>query len=208
VASEYKFQKIVLLAIVILLPFADANQLNHFKQLRTAQKITATYASGDILCRYGDGVFSRYFSAAASKASVYSHVGIVACKGDSVYVYHVEASELTGVGVVKKEPLADFLSAITTYGLYRSSFSPDITAKMVTQAVVYYQRKIPFDLAFDASNDRKLYCTELVADCINHATSDSTIKPGLQIRHRLFYSIDDIYLNKHMKCIFKTAASD
>lgn len=151
--------------------------------------------SGDVVCRQGRGFFSKYFRAFASQEQRYSHIGIIEVVRDSVFVIHTEASELTGVGAVKREPLARFLKHSAVFGFYRIDGADSLCRKIVARANEYYRQKVPFDLNFDAADDSELYCTELVAKTLNYAFDSILIKPELQLGKKKFYSLDAVYQN-------------
>lgn len=151
------------------------------------------FEQGDIICRLGNGFFSNQFKNYSKKEKIYSHVGIVDVSNDSVFVYHSEASELTGIGSVKREPLTLFLNKIDTWGVYRLKVQDSLKLKIVENANYYYERKTPFDMDFDLTDDTKLYCTEFVAVSVNKALNDSIIHPGIKMKNKMFYGIDDIY---------------
>jgi hypothetical protein len=134
---------------------------------------------------------------------LYSHAGIIEQDGDTLFVIHSEASELTGIGHVKREPISIFLDEIKTWGVYRIDAQDSICDKIALFAKEYFVKEIPFDLDFDASNDREVYCTELVALAVNKALQDSVIKPEMNIGHRKMYGIDNVYLLPGIKVIKK-----
>lgn len=152
--------------------------------------------SGDIVCRLGGGFFSNYFRKYASKEKKYSHIGIVEVKNDTVFIIHTEASELTGVGCVKKESINCFLENILVFDFYRVQVNRNIRKKIVVKAKEYYNKKVPFDLDFNSFNNEKMYCTELVANVLNRAFDSIVIVPTLKLGAKKMYGLDDIYKNK------------
>lgn len=70
--------------------------------------------NGDIIYRHGNGFFSDYFRKSSNREQLYSHGGIITIDNNNVYVIHSEASELTGIGGVRKESLNAFLKDIST----------------------------------------------------------------------------------------------
>lgn len=152
--------------------------------------------SGDVVCRLGKGFFSNYFRKYASKDKKYSHIGIIEVKNDAVFVIHTEASELTGVGRVKRERIGDFLNGISVFDFYRVHANETIRKKIIANAKKYYHKKTPFDLDFNSFNDSEMYCTELVANVLNNAFDSIVIKPRLKLGNKKMYGLDDIYQNK------------
>lgn len=160
--------------------------------------------SGFLICRLGNGFFSKYFQKYASKEQKYSHIGILSKEGESFYVYHSEASELTGIGFVKKEELKYFLQDIKVFDFFEFSY-PDSTINEVLDNVKkYYLNKTPFDVDFDSFNDNKLYCAELIAISVNNANDSIQIIPSLSLNGKRLFALDDIYLNENVKPVTLT----
>jgi hypothetical protein len=157
--------------------------------------------TGNLVCRLGNGYFSQYFKEYASKERKYSHIGVLSIENDTVFVYHSEASELTGIGCVKREALSSFLYEIKTYDFFNINLSDTIVEKVVANSRSYYDLHTSFDLDFDSFNDDELYCSELVALSINKATCSNLIKPSLELNQKKLYALDDIYCNEMIKRI-------
>jgi len=165
---------------------------------------TSLLKNGDLICRYGNGFFSKYFRQFSDSIQLYSHVGLVHITEDSVHVIHSEASELTGIGVVQRVPLESFLNQINVWGLYRLDQEDSVRNKVIELAYVHYLDRVPFDMDFELDNE-EIYCTELVAMCINGAIGQETIKPKTVILGKRAYSVDDTFL---VDGIFKVTSSD
>lgn len=161
--------------------------------------------SGDLVCRFGDGFFSKYFKDYASSEKKYSHIGLISREGDKLFVYHSEASEFTGIGFVKKEPLDVFLEGIEIYDFFKLKFHDSINLKITKHVEYFYNAKTPFDMDFDSFDEKKLYCSELIAVSINKALDSSFIKPTLTLNNKKIYGLDDIYLNEN---VIKTILKD
>lgn len=161
------------------------------------------FRNGDIIYRHGNGFFSDYFRKSSNREQLYSHGGIVAIDSSRVYIIHSEATELTGVGGVRKEPLAVFLKDISTWAVYRLDTTQTVRDSIVYLATEYLNKETPFDLDFDNTSDDKVYCTELIALSVNKATYRNLIKATGSIRNKPYYAIDDTYLIKEMKPIIR-----
>lgn len=157
--------------------------------------------SGMLICRLGNGFFSNQFRKVASAEQKFSHIGILSIENDSVFVYHSEASELTGIGSVKRDEIHHFLQGIHTFEFYKFNYTDSITTQIVNHVKWYYKNKTPFDLDFDSYNDDKLYCTELIATAVNKVVGHTEIQPNIRIKNKLIYGLDDIYLNQNVRKI-------
>ncbi len=158
--------------------------------------------SAYLIVRLGDGYFSNIFRKVSSEEKRYSHSGIIHRVDEHYKVYHIEANELTGKGIVRDEPLESFISHSREWALYAINAPDSVKMEIVEQAGIFFESKIPFDLDFDPESDDKLYCSELVAKAINNAFGEELITPGLHIAGRHFYGLDDIYLHELFHCLY------
>lgn len=148
--------------------------------------------SGDLICRLGDGFFSDIFRRYSGGEERFSHIGILHREGDSCFVIHAEASELTGIGWVKRDPLSLFVDESLDWQVFRVK-ADSLRLRVDSFALLYYQRPTPFDLDFDLSNDSALYCTELVAVCIERSLDEKGYVPAFPLRKEFsYYRVDDI----------------
>lgn len=155
--------------------------------------------TGTLVCRLGNGYFSDYFRKIGSKEKKYSHIGIISKENNTLYVYHSEASELTGVGLVKRETLDYFLSDIKVYDFFEFNYSDSIKKNLINNVKKYHSKKTAFDLNFDSFDDNELYCTELIATSINKTLNNKEITPSLKLNGIKIFSLDDIYLNTNVR---------
>lgn len=199
--SKYRYEKVILLFLSFLIFSSCTGDKN--KKERIDHALFTDIRNGDIICRLGNGFFSNQFKNYSLNEKLYSHAGIVEQQGDSLFVIHSEASELTGIGHVRREPIDIFLEDIGTWGVYRVNADDSICDKIVAYAKEYFTRKTPFDMDFDASDDSKVYCTELIALAVNKALQDSVIKPKMNIGRHKIYGIDNVYLLPEIKEIKK-----
>lgn len=148
--------------------------------------------SGDLVCRLGNGYFSGVFRRFSGESERFSHIGVFHREGDSCFVIHADADELTGVGGVRMESLPEFLRQSHDHQFYR--FVVDsIRCGVDSIALDYLRQGIPFDNRFDLASDSSLYCTEMVAVAINKAAHDkSTVPPFSMSGSFRYYRIDDI----------------
>ncbi|QIK58440.1 hypothetical protein G7050_00735 [Dysgonomonas sp. HDW5A] len=191
--------KIFLLSLFLLLVSCHSNENSSSSEWDLKE-----FRNGDIIYRHGNGFFSDYFRKSSNREKLYSHGGIIAIDNNrEVYVIHAEASELTGVGGVRKESLNVFLKNISTWAVYRLDTTQTVRDSIVYVATQYLNKETPFDLDFDNTSDDKVYCTELIALSINKSTHRNLIKATGSIRNKPYFAIDDTYLTKEMKPIIR-----
>ena len=125
----------------------------------------SVFRNGDIIFQRGRNVAST-FVVSVDSGSVYSHVGIICKSKNHIFVIHIlpESNE-SKEGLVRREPLGDFLSPERTSGfaLYRLSDNKGtIPSRAVDVATSFFKKRIHYDYDMDYKNHGKLYCTELV----------------------------------------------
>lgn len=187
------------LAIVLLLCLLSACSGIDSKKDISLPIVADTTANALLVCRKGNGFFSTFFRQYASQEQLFSHIGILAFEKDTLYVYHSEASELTGIGKVKREPIGSFLQGIQTYAFYTFHYPDSVKTGILKAVKTYYRQGVPFDINFDSDNDQALYCTELIAAAVNKAIDSTIIQPSLFLGDKHLYSIDDICSKTQVK---------
>ena len=148
--------------------------------------------SGDLVCRLGNGYFSGIFRRFSGESERFSHIGVFHREGDSCFVIHADADELSGVGSVRMESLREYLCGAHDH-LFARITVDSIRLGVDSLARCYLSRKTPFDTRFDLSSDSALYCTEMVAVIINRAANDASVVPPYSLRDGFsYYRVDDI----------------
>lgn len=164
--------------------------------------------SGDLIYRFGNGFFSGLFRDFSTQEKRFSHVGIIyrPHHSDSIFVLHAEASELTGIGGVRKDRAGLFLHKVNEWAIYRVQASLDQRREIARQALNHHSRKVPFDRTFDVMDTSAVYCTELVARCVNKALHTELIQQRTTRAKRRFIAIDDTYLVDGVELVQKQIA--
>ena len=152
---------------------------------------------GDLVFRRDNGVWSWIFIQASKREKRFSHVGIVLNGGRSPVIVHADASELTGIGCVRKQNWAGFFSESVDGALYRYDGVRDVRERIASEACK--RLCVPFDTGFDMSNTNKLYCSELIRESVNGATADEVIGYTIVANHKAMVSIDDCYYTNMIK---------
>ncbi|MDR2175041.1 MAG: hypothetical protein LBO82_03780 [Synergistaceae bacterium] len=118
------------------------------------------FQNGDLVFIRGKTWRSFFVTFAEVKANDFSHVGIIRIADGTPYVIHAAPERET----VKIESIDIFLSPANAdhVGLYRLANRPHLAERAAGEAWRYFKEKVPFDHQFDISDEKKLYCTELV----------------------------------------------
>lgn len=130
--------------------------------------LPASLQEGDLVFRQGHDAVSGVVLA-VDPSSQFSHVGILARRGDAWVVIHSLPPDAPGdPGGVRVELLSDYLSPANArrLGIYRlKNAGAESIARVqaaVRAALEYGEQHTRFDGDFDLNDHRRLYCTELV----------------------------------------------
>lgn len=189
--GQYGTSKINQCILSLFLLCISCTQVSKTKESEI--EILVPLKSGDLIVRQGTGYFSDLFRQMGSRDKKYSHIGIISKEQDSLFVYHIEADEFTGEGFALREQVSSFINKAKTYTFFENQMDSIARNAMLNKAKEYVQLKVKFDLNFNAEDDDKLYCTELVAKSINYGLDSVYITPTTSLKGRLFYGLDDIY---------------
>jgi uncharacterized protein YycO len=172
-------------------PIGDEHREASFKKARLQ--------AGDIVCRYGEGLWSRHFRDMSLRDKRFSHVGIVILESNHPFVIHASADDYSGHGQVDKELFSEFINDATDFAVYRIKGHGDIGTKIASNAMTYIRK--PFDIHFDLSTKNEVYCSELVRLCVNSAAGDEVIGTS-KIRGKNVVAIDDCYLHPSVFVVY------
>ena len=148
-------------------------------------------ASGDLVFRRDNGVWSSLFINASKRDRRFSHAGIVVIEGGCVKVIHADANEHTGVGCVRSEDWSGFFSQSLDGALYRFTGDRESGRKIGDEA--RHRLGVPFDTGFDMTQTNKLYCSEFVREAVNSAIGRKVIGFTPTAETGGYVAIDDCY---------------
>jgi len=133
--------------------------------------------NGDMIFRRGVGLASD-FVVSVDAASRFSHVGIICKQDGQTYVIHILPDEGRGDDdSVRMEPLSLFLSPANASGFAVCRLSGKhraVAQRAASQALAFWKKQVCYDYDLDASNARRLYCSELVWQAYKMAGIDLT----------------------------------
>jgi len=157
---DKKWALIVSIFVFLLLAFflfIKIHRLVPEKKI-TAQDISIYLKDGDIICRLGDRLWSRYFKDISSTDKRFSHLGIIRINDSKITVINAEGLAIQGKDFVNEVDLNEFLKIAKAVGIYRLN---NYDGKIISSAALEYIG-YPFDWNFDLEDKSKIYCTELL----------------------------------------------
>ena len=94
-----------------------------------------------------------------------------------MFIYHLSPAELNEPeedSVIRFERLDEFANPEKNFefGIARFPLSSEEISKMISHLDSLRLQKVSFDFLFDLSTKNKMYCSEMIDDCIRFATHD------------------------------------
>lgn len=150
---------------------------------------------GDLILTRNKGIWSRFLIDFSLKEKRFSHADIATAPFE---VVSVGVDEKTGRGVVCAKGVDALTHCADEVSVYRYT-GPD--ADKVRERIARAAEKrigTPFDPAFDLKTKDRLYCTEMVRDCVNEAAGREVIGTSRKGDFE-FVAVDDCYRNEMTK---------
>jgi hypothetical protein len=182
--------------------------------------------TGDIVLRCGKDITSYKIREMSETDKTYSHAGLAIVRSGGIYIYHLSPPELDEPKddtLIRVEPLDKFANPESNFefGIARFPFSSDQVQQLITHLEDLRKEKVSFDFHFDLTTKNKMYCSEMIDDCIRRVTHDSLflkrnklrdprlVKKAVGylkadtsvVRSRLYIPIENIYLHPACKII-------
>lgn len=151
---------------------------------------------GDLILVRNIGPWSHLIANASTRERRFSHVGIVIDEHPTCQVVTVGYDEVQGSDGVCKEELVSLIDSVADLCVYRLDGADSIRDAVARAA----EKRIgtPFDVVFDLKTKDRLYCTEMVRDCVNEAVGRELI--GTSRKGDFEYvAVDDCYRNEMTK---------
>lgn len=184
---------------------------------------------GDLVLRCGNDFISESLSDFSQQEKLYSHGGVAIMDNGTMYVYSNMAGDINPDELMRRDPVDSFISPVhnVAIGIYRYDISDAELGKLEAIIHDHYTSKLPFDMNFDLSTEDKMYCAEMIAKSVEHATGSrisftrSLITPALKEKYlkkllekkiipsakvadqREYLALDNLYLNPHCREIRK-----
>jgi hypothetical protein len=121
-------------------------------------EILSLLNDGDIICRLGDRIWSRFFKELSPNEKKFSHLGVIRIRKSVITVINAEGLAIEGKDYVNEVSLKDFLKTAQRVGIYRLK---TIERYKISDMALEY-KGYPFDWHFDMEEDNTIYCSELL----------------------------------------------
>ncbi len=166
-------------------------------ELQNSLVIRSGYAdlrTGDIAVRQGKGLISSMFSRLSATDKKYSHAGFVWVKDDECFVIHIEGHKANLHSDIIVEPVQSFISkkAAISYDFYRYDLDESVIKMLDGMFDSLEVTSVMFDDKFDLKTTNQLYCTELIADCLNNAVASPEFIKATDWNDLVYVSIGNI----------------
>jgi hypothetical protein len=148
----------VLMLVTVVLVIMQQIRQHSSSQYIKEDEILPFLNDGDVICRLGDRIWSRYFKELSPNEKKFSHLGIIRIRNNIVTVINAEGLVLEGKDYVNEVPLENFLSVAQRVGIYRLR---TIEGYKISNTALEYKGR-PFDWHFDMDEDNNIYCSELL----------------------------------------------
>jgi len=204
-------------------PAAQTKEEKNRAMIEDAKAIIQT---GDIVLRCGRDMTSYKIREMSETDKTYSHAGIALVDEKGVFIYHLTPPELDEPKedtTIRLEPIEKFANPENNFelGVGRFPFTKEQVANVIAHLDSMRAAKVSFDFLFDLKTKNKMYCSEMIDDCLRYATHDSLYlkrnefkDPRLVkrvgrylkadttvVRSRLYIPIENIYLHPACKII-------
>ena len=138
------------------------------------------------------------FYRASTREKRFTHVGIVVSYGEAARMIDFSAQDVEWHIKALRVPVCEIMDDAFDLAVYRYT-GPD--ADKVRERIARAAEKrigTPFDPTFDLKTKDRLYCTEMVRDCVNEAAGREVIGTSRKGDFE-FVAVDDCYRNEMTK---------
>lgn len=164
--------------------------------------------SGDLILRAGRTFFSNELRKYNQRDQTFSHCGFITRneEGDIEVIHSIGGTDNPD-SHIKRDPIFKFChpEEVTRFAIYRYGLSTKTLWKADSLAHDLLDKKVPFDLKFDLSDDSELYCAEFIYKVLSDATNDAKFISLTRFQDKLYVGVDDLFLNEHCTKIFEHA---
>lgn len=126
---------------------------------------------GDLIVRQGDDLISEQIKYINDVDKTYSHSGMILEYGGKKMVCHI-APDVQPADTIQFIPIDSFLNPRKNQkcALYRYTLTPGEIDSVKSKILELKSKNIRFDKHYDLATLGTLYCSEMLANCLNWAT--------------------------------------
>ena len=155
--------------------FATTDELSGIELPPWAFAVPQGLAPGDVVVRRQDGYLDHAFKNASTREKRFTHAGILVENDGRLVVASMFGSETIMRGELRLQSWLEYCAASVEVAAYRYSGKSASDVRVGIAAAAKRRKGLPLDFAFDLTTKDRLYCTELVRDCINEAAGREVV---------------------------------
>ena len=179
-------------------PISSMGSMPSATHQMVADGFSGVIRRGDLIVRAGNGIGADVFYRASTCEKRFTHVGIVVSDGEAARMIDFSAQDVEWHIKALRVPVCEIMDDAFDLAVYRYT-GPD--ADKVRERIARAAEKrigTPFDLTFDLKTKDRLYCTEMVRDCVNEAAGREVIGTSRKSDFE-YVAVDDCYRNEMTK---------
>jgi Permuted papain-like amidase enzyme, YaeF/YiiX, C92 family len=165
---------------------------------------------GDLIERTDDDFVSETLREMCQKDKTFSHCGLAFIEDGQLVIYNSMAGDENDTEAMKRDLYDTFVSPHQKigFGIFRYNFTPTELEQLHNIVKTNFEKKLPFDKAFDLKSNDKMYCAEMIYKSVIQATNNrikmSTSKKqnftsknpnykGMLIKEFEYIGLDDLF---------------
>lgn len=163
----------------------------------------ALLRTGDLAMRTGADATSHMLRQMNQLNKTFSHCGVVVVENGYPFVYHSIGGEDNPEAMIRRDSAHFFFSPVNNIamGIVRLDLDSMQNQALVGEVRHYFDEKRTFDMDFDLTSDRQLYCAEFVYKAVRAAAQDPSFFGLSHIGTFSYVGVDNLYENSHAKTI-------
>lgn len=187
--------------LFLLYSCSESQMPNANETYRLTDMEKGLLCDGDIILRRGSGFISNLIVRSFKEVYPISHCGIVCIDGDSTWVIHSIAQEVSAVDGMQSCSIDEFVAIAIPNSIMVTRFKFVDNSQLSKHAQRYLKKKVRFDYDFNPNDSSRVFCSELVRDVIrsSHNVDLFSDKDKSNIGFTTFYDSThfDIILNHY-----------
>lgn len=199
----FKYALSILCLIILFACKETRTSVEHTTNIPTPKVTLPKIEDGDLVLRLGNDITSNMLARLNLHDKRFSHIGIAFKEADHIVVYHSIGSENEKDQYIRKDKIEQFFTPTNNLaiGLAKTDFTTSEKDSLHQKLQHWYGQKIPFDMEFDAQDDAKMYCSEMVAKAIMKSNPQYYI-PLTDTLSKQYYGIDNIINTKFVDTVY------